>query len=324
MAAKYPVKVVAAGSSLGEFEPTDFVGIDDGGTGAITAPAALAALGAASDADLTSHENDTNNPHAVDLADVGGEPANANIQAHIIDTANPHGVTAAQAGAEPVNANIQAHIADTNNPHGTPLSQVYLVADAAARIALITQLEGDEAIQADDDSQWIWDGTAWNQRPEGQLITIEDDGTPLTAAVTKIDFAGKVNVTEPVADEIKVDVPVQTETYSAVGNSKEAAYKLMASMIFPGSTDMGVPATIKGIVYCDDASDLGEIKIFDATNGLAIAEVTGITSVDVANVLDFGTLSNVDGAEAVWEFQGRQTGGAKNAKLFLEGIVIYL
>jgi hypothetical protein len=323
MAQKYPVKVVAAGSSLGEFEPADYVGIDDGGTGAITAAAARVALDVPSNQDLTDHETDTNNPHGVDLADVGGEPANANIQAHIVDTGNPHGVDLADVGGEPANANIQAHIADTNNPHGTPLPQVYLVADAAARIALSAN-EGDEAIQADDDSQWIWDGSAWHQRPEGQLITIEDDGTPLTAAVTKIDFAGKVTVTEPVTDEIKVEVPVQTETYSAVGNSKEAAYKLMASMIFPGSNDMGVPATIKGIVYCDDASDLGEIKLFDATNGLAIAEVTGITAVDVDNILDFGTLSNVDGAEAVWEFQGRQTGGAKNAKLFLEGIVIYL
>jgi len=39
-----------------------------------------------------------------------------------------------------------------------------VVADAAARLALVVE-EGDEAYQTDDGSQWIYDGSAWFQRP---------------------------------------------------------------------------------------------------------------------------------------------------------------
>jgi len=97
MADEIPLKVRrTAGDTdaLAEMEVGESVGLDHGGTGAVTAGAALGNL--------------------------GGEPANANIQAHIVDTANPHAVSAAQVGAEPANANIQAHIADTANPHLTP------------------------------------------------------------------------------------------------------------------------------------------------------------------------------------------------------------
>ena len=347
MTQKFPVKVVTPGTSLGEFEPDDFVGVDDGGTGAVDAPTALTNLGAAAAADLTAHENDTGNPHSVTAAQAGAEPANANIQAHISDTANPHSVTAAQTGAEPANANIQAHIGDTANPHsvtaaqagaepanpniqshigdtanphgvtvvqtggiaatekgvangiatldGTThvpiaqipaaaLSKVYPVADAAARIALTPLYEGDEAIQADDDSQWVWDGSVWIQRASTH--------TPMVLQIS--------------------------------GNSKETAYAIMAQSIWPGSDSVGVPPSISVNAYCDDAADLCAIKIFDATNALTIAEITGITAVDLDSIIDMGVLANVSAGEAVWEWQGLQTDDAKNSRIDIESVVIYL
>lgn len=48
----------------------------------------------------------------------------------------------------------------------TALPQVYVVANAAARLALTVQ-EGDEAIQIDDGSHWIYDGSTWYLRPSG-------------------------------------------------------------------------------------------------------------------------------------------------------------
>lgn len=44
------------------------------------------------------------------------------------------------------------------------LPEVHVVADATARLALTVQ-EGDEAIQLDDGSHWIYDGTSWHLRP---------------------------------------------------------------------------------------------------------------------------------------------------------------
>ena len=46
----------------------------------------------------------------------------------------------------------------------TAIPSVFVVADEAARLALTVQ-EGDEAIQTDNNTQWIWDGSTWIQRP---------------------------------------------------------------------------------------------------------------------------------------------------------------
>jgi len=91
----------------------------------------------------------------------------------------------------------------------TALPEVHVVADAAARIALTVQ-EGDEAIQTDDGSHWIWDGAAWFERPTGTNFPLEvqDEAVSLTLAAKKINFAGTgVTATEPVADEILVTIP---------------------------------------------------------------------------------------------------------------------
>jgi hypothetical protein len=50
------------------------------------------------------------------------------------------------------------------------LPEVHVVADATARLALTVQ-EGDEAIQVDDGSHWIYDGSSWFQRPDMLHVT---------------------------------------------------------------------------------------------------------------------------------------------------------
>jgi hypothetical protein len=163
------------------------------------------------------------------------------------------------------------------------LSKVYQVADAAARIALTPLYEGDEAIQADDDSQWVWDGSAWIQRAEHQPMVLQ-----------------------------------------AKGNSKETAYKIMAQSIWPGSDLVGVPPAINVNAYCDAATDLCAIKIYDATNALTVAEITGITATDLDTILDMGTLTNIATGESVWEWQGLQVDDDKNSRIDIQSVVIYL
>lgn len=46
------------------------------------------------------------------------------------------------------------------------LPQVYVVSDASARNALTVE-EGDEAIQTNDGSHWVYDGSSWYERPIG-------------------------------------------------------------------------------------------------------------------------------------------------------------
>lgn len=66
-----------------------------------------------------------------------------------------NGVATLDAGAKIPSAQIPA----------VALPSVHVVADAAARVALTVQ-EGDEAIQLDDGSHWIYDGAAWHLRQQ--------------------------------------------------------------------------------------------------------------------------------------------------------------
>ncbi len=194
MADKIPLKVRrTAGDTdaLAEMEVGESVGIDHGGTAAVTAPAALANLGAAADADLTDHENDTANPHSVTTSQTGGQP--------VSEKGNANGYAGLDGGGKVPVAQIPA----------TALPEVHVVADEAARLALTVQ-EGDEAIQTDDGSHWIYDGTTWFERPGTDTfpLEIQDETVSLTLAAKKINFAGAgVTATEPVADEILVTIP---------------------------------------------------------------------------------------------------------------------
>lgn len=142
-------------------------GIESGATGDQTATEILAALltvdgsGSGLDADLLDGQE-------------GSFYASSNsLSSHTNNTNNPHNVTAVQVGAIPVTekgaiAGIATLDAGGKIPvsqlPATALPEVHVVADATARLALTVQ-EGDEAIQLDDGSHWIYDGTTWYNRP---------------------------------------------------------------------------------------------------------------------------------------------------------------
>lgn len=314
MTQKFPVKVVTPGNSLGEFEPADFVGIDDGGTGAVDAPTALSNL--------------------------GGEPANANIQAHIGSTANPHSVTAAQAGAIPTTDKGAANgVASLDGGGKVPVAQipatalpeVHVVADEAARLALVVQ-EGDEAIQLDDGSHWIYDGTTWYERPQPATfpLEIQDDGVSQTLAATRLNFVG-FTITELVPDQITIESPAGGGGQKALAISLDhgtttnnAAYEVLCTLVWPGSDQVGAPVSIRANAFAEGAGDVGDWRVYDVTNALTIGEVIGIVSTDVANIVDLGSISNVTTGEALWEIQGRETAGGKGANFDFYSMTINL
>ena len=70
------------------------------------------------------------------------------------------------------------------------LPEVYVVADAAARLALTVE-EGDEAIQLDDGSQWIYDGAIWHIRVNPNYVVGPASATH--QAITRYDgITGKL------------------------------------------------------------------------------------------------------------------------------------
>jgi len=137
--------------ALAEFEPNDTVGVADGGTGGNTAATARAALGASSKVETDNHANDQANSHNVTAAQAGA--------VSLAEKGIANGVSTLDAGGKIPAAQIPA----------VALPSVHVVADEAARLALTVE-EGDEAVQLDDGSHWIYDGTSWFMRPQAIVI----------------------------------------------------------------------------------------------------------------------------------------------------------
>lgn len=88
------------------------------------------------------------------------------------------------------------------------LPDVYVVFDDTARLALTVQ-EGDEAIQTVDDTQWIYDGTVWVERPNvgPSPITVREDGIDIQSAIF-LNFLGDLKVTGQGAGVVDIDLSI--------------------------------------------------------------------------------------------------------------------
>lgn len=113
--------------------------ITKGGTGAITASAALTALGGATSANLTSHTGNTSNPHSTTAAQVGAIATTARGAANgvasldssskIPDAQIPDGITrdtelTAGLSTKADSSALTSHTGNINNPHSTTAAQV--------------------------------------------------------------------------------------------------------------------------------------------------------------------------------------------------------
>lgn len=115
-----------------------------------------------------------------------------------------------------------------------------------------------------------------------------------------------------------------SQMLNIVFNTDSNSYEVMGSVVWPGSDDIGIPNKISANVFVGDTDDRGDLKIFDATNALTIAEFIDVASIDLANLIDLGTLSNISEGEAVWEIQGRETADNKNAQFDIRSMTIFL
>lgn len=142
--------------------------------------------------------------------------------------------------------------------------------------------------------------------------TVESQG----AAMTNNETVAVLGDTGSAAPAVKTPIVVYVN-----GAHSGSSYKVEGRMIWVGSTLVGVPTSISGIAFVDN-DEVGDIRIYDATNALEIAELIGISSNDLNNLEDFGTLTNISAGEAVWEFQIRQTSGDNDINL--RGVAVYL
>lgn len=182
MADRIPIKVLPLSgdtTALSEFNPTDTIPIALGGTGSSTSAAALIALGAASAIDLSTHLS-APNPHSITPGSIGAIPTTEKGVAN---------------GVAPLNALNEIpliHIPSAAIP------EVDVVANAAARLALIPlRQEGDSLYQTDDSSTWKHDGAtylAWTpQEVFGSQHSFAADNT--VSVSTSTAFQQKISLT---------------------------------------------------------------------------------------------------------------------------------
>lgn len=91
-------------------------------------------------------------------------------------------------------------------------------------------------------------------------------------------------------------------------NTTQTAYEVHAMGIFAGTTELGTPTNIKVNAWKATGGTSFAVRIYDLTNALAVAELTGQTGESSGAVLDMGTLSNLSTGASVWEFQQKVTG----------------
>jgi len=139
-----------------------------------------------------------------------------------------------------------------------------------------------------------------------QHLTIDDKGA--NNGVASLDGSGKVPLSQLAAKSMVVSFAARTDmslSTSTVG------YVEKANMIYAGSSTVGPIVSIKATIWKNSASgSTGQIKIIDKSNGNTICELTGITNLDDAVVLDLGALTNIPTGPTTFEIQmGRSTGG---------------
>lgn len=89
-----------------------------------------------------------------------------------------------------------------------------------------------------------------------------------------------------------------------------ATYTSEARFLWGGSTLLGTPVKIYSNSW--QIAGSGNVRIYDLTNSLVIAESASITSTSSGNIVDLGTISNISAGQAVWKIEHKGDGANAN------------
>jgi hypothetical protein len=174
------------------------------------------------------------------------------------------------------------------------LPEVHVVLDAAARLALTVQ-EGDEAIQTDDGSHWIYDGATWYQRPyptdpvSGPASATDNalarfDGTTgkvIQNSLALLDDAGNLSATNLTGTNTGDEVQA-TETVAGIGEVATVAEVTTATSDLTFITPLKLGKAQASGVAPLDASSL--LPVANLTSHASLHENSGAQEINVAGL----------------------------------------
>lgn len=100
------------------------------------------------------------------------------------------------------------------------------------------------------------------------------------------------------------------------------AYQSLCKITYGGTDLFGIHTNIITNAWNDGGTSIS-IEIFDTTNGNQIAEVTGITSASIDNIVNLGTLTNLPTGQAVFEVRVLLVGGGMGDQAKISSLTIY-
>lgn len=123
-------------------------------------------------------------------------------------------------------------------------------------------------------------------------------------------------------DTLSSQQAILSNIFSVAGSTRNSSYTVLGGgFIYRGSDTVAIPGSIEAVVFKDIGAATMDIRIFDFTNAIVIAEMTGITDT-IPTIQDLGTLSNIPAAQAIWEVQARRVGNPSNTDCFVNSISI--
>lgn len=115
-------------------------------------------------------------------------------------------------------------------------------------------------------------------------------GTPMRFLdATSVPYWAVENIVLAFADNVRPAIGTTSLTYYPA-----------AQFVHPGRGGTGTPTVIEAAAYESNGAYTYSLQIYDVTNALAIAEVTGLTNTTVG-IVNLGVVSNVSNSSAIWQ-----------------------
>jgi hypothetical protein len=113
-------------------------------------------------------------------------------------------------------------------------------------------------------------------------------------------------------------------TYTPRKNSVSSSlYQILGGPFkYGGASHVGPINYVSVIAYKDSEITSYNIRIYDSTNNLTIAEKTGLTN-NEAEEIDLGTVTNVPSESVLLEVHAQRVGGTKTSKVYVEQVIVY-